>query len=110
MARLSLRDEPIGTLLSQAIERARDLARAEVAYYRAVATDKATALARPAILLVVALLIVQASLTTLVVSLGVAVAAWLGLAGGLLVAAVVGLALAGLLAWIASRSLGGGAA
>lgn len=110
MPKPSLRDEPIGALLSQAIERARTLAQAEIAFYKARVTGKVTALIRPAILGVVALLIVQASLTVLLGALGVAIAAWFGPAGGLLVAGVAGLALAGLLAFLASRMIGGGAA
>lgn len=105
MARMTLRDEPIGTLLSQAVERARDLAKAEIAYYRAVATGKAQGFVRPAILIVAALLILQASLTVLVAALGVAIAAWLGPAGGLAVAAIVGIVLAGVLTLVAKGAL-----
>ena len=98
-----LRGESIGALFSRLIDRARDVLRAEVRYYRETATAKVTGLARPAALVVVALMFVQAALTGLVIAIGVVIGRWIGPAAGLFAGAGVGLLVAGLLGWLAMR-------
>ena len=96
-----LRAEPLGGLFSKLVDRARDVARAEIAYYRGIATSKASAAASPVALLVAALFVAQASLTVLIFAIGAAVAMWIGIPAGLLVGALLGFAVTGLLVWIA---------
>ncbi|WCT73579.1 hypothetical protein PQ455_18540 [Sphingomonas naphthae] len=98
-----LRGESIGALFSRLIDRARDVLRAEVTYYRETATAKVTGLVKPAVLGFVALMFVQASLTVLVVTIGIVLGRWLGAAAGLFAAVAAGLLIAALLGWIAMR-------
>lgn len=103
-AQLAAEGETIGGLFARLIEDAKRLIRAELDYYKLLLTGRAMALRTAAIMIVVALFLVQASLTTLVVGLGLAL--WrlfgaLGIAGGVIIAAVLGLAISGLLVRVA---------
>lgn len=109
-SREKLRGEPLGGLFTKLVDRARDAARAEVAYYRGIATAKAGEAAIPIGLLVAALFVAQASLTTLIIAIGAGIAMWIGVPAGLAVGALLGFAVTGLLAWIATakfKAIGG---
>ena len=97
--------ESIPALFRRAVDEGKSFARAEVNYYKQLALARVAGLQTAAILVVVAIFFVQASLTTLVIGVGVAIAAWLGgwlgLAGSLILAAILGLALSGILARVA---------
>jgi hypothetical protein len=109
---VSLRPGPAGEeslrdLLMRAIENGKAYLRAEVAVIKVTASTRAGQ-AGPALGLVVgALLIVQASLTVLIASLGALLALWLGWPGGLALAALVGLVVAGAIAWSGVKTLTG---
>ncbi|WP_133175404.1 phage holin family protein [Sphingomonas oleivorans] len=102
--------EGLRDLFADAIDSGRTLVRAEIAYYRASALAKVDHARLPLILLVAAVLIIQASLTALFVGLGFALAFRFGPFGGGIVAALLGLALAGILALIAKRRFAAGSA
>lgn len=101
------KDESLRDLIARLIESVRDYARAEIALVKQTAASWVGA-AKPAIaFVVVAILLVQASLTVLVAAAGVGIGHWLGLAGGLAVGAVLGLVAAGLLVYLAIRQFSG---
>lgn len=96
--------ESIPALFTRAVEDGKSFARAEVDYYKKMALSRVSGLTTAAVLAIAALFLLQASLTTLVVGFGLALATWLprlGIAGGVVIAAVLGLLVAGLLAWLA---------
>ncbi len=92
--------ETLGSLFARLVEDGKRFARAEIGFYKQVAVGRIAGLKTAAILLVVAVLLVQASLTTLLVGIGFGIARLLpaiGIAGGVIVAAVIGLLVSGLL-------------
>jgi len=96
--------EPIPVLFARAVEEGKSFARAEVNYYKQLALSRVSGLVGAAVFGVAALFLLQASLTTLLVGFGLALATWfprLGIAGGVVIGAVIGLLLTGLLAWLA---------
>ena len=98
-------------LIAQLIEAGKAYARAEIAYIKQIATARVTAAAMGIGFAIVALVLVQASLTILLAALGMLLARWIGTAGGLAIAALTGLVIAGLLAWIGLQRIkasGGG--
>ena len=97
--------EPIGTLVTRAIEDGKAYARAEIDFYKHMALVRVAGLKVAAIFAVVAIFLVQSSLTTLLIGVGLALASWLGVAGGVLAAAVLGFVISGLLLWLAVRRL-----
>ena len=84
-------------LIAELIEAGKSYVRAEIAYYKQLATGRARAAATGAAIAVVALLFVQAALTVLLGALGLWAARWLGMAGGFAIAGLVGLMVAALL-------------
>jgi Putative Actinobacterial Holin-X, holin superfamily III len=92
-------DQPVGELISRAIEDGKAYARAELNVVKAIVEEKVSAVKAPAIALVAALLFAQAAI--IAVALGVTMA--LATLVGPLLAGVIGLALfvglAGGLAW-----------
>lgn len=94
-------ERPVGELVYQLIEDAKDYARAEFALVKAIATEKIGALALPAALFGAAFVCVLAGVTALALGVVLALAKFIGplLAGlaGLLIFA----AIAGGLAWFA---------
>ena len=94
--------ESVRDLISRLIDEGKAYAKAEVAVIKATAFGwiRPAKIAVP--LIIVAILLVQASLTVLVAALGMALAHWIGAAGGLALAAVIVLLLAGALAGIAA--------
>lgn len=98
-------ERPIGELVHQLIEDGKAYALAEVALIKAIATEKARALAWPAGLFGAALLCVLAGITALAVGVVIALAKFIGplLAG--LAGLVIFAAIAGALAWLALGKL-----
>jgi hypothetical protein len=84
-------------LVGRLVEEAKAYATAEIAVAKATARAwlQVAAIAVP--LIVVALLLCQAALVALVAAVGLALAPWLGMAGGLAVSALLTLTIAGLL-------------
>jgi hypothetical protein len=109
---VSLPPEPVGEeslrdLLMRVIDNTKAYVRAEINLVKTTVSTKAGK-AGPALgLLVVALLVIQASLTVLVVALGALLACWIGWPAGLGLAAVIGFAMSGILAWTAYKKLMG---
>lgn len=106
-------------LLARLVDDAKNLFHAQGDYYRLLVLGRIAGLKTAAILLVVAIFLVQASLTTLLIGIGFAIARLfesVGLAGGIVIAAVLGLVLSAILARIAigrisaASSAAGGAA
>ena len=94
----------VGELISRLIDDAKRFARAEVDYYKQLGLAYVGGLKLGVILVVVAIFLLQASLTTLLIGIGLLLAhfiAALGVDGGVIVAAVIGLAICGLLVRIA---------
>lgn len=96
--------ETIGGLFTRLVEDTKQLVHTEIDYYRALVVMRAVGLKTAAILIVAAILLLQASLTTLLIGIGLAI--WqlferVGIAGGVVIAAVIGLLLSGLLVRIA---------
>lgn len=100
-------DESLRDLVARLIDSAKAYASAEVAVVKKTVTFRVDQAKPAAIFGVAALLIVQAALTVLIAALGVALARWIGVAGGLAVAAVLALMVAGLLVWLALRRFTG---
>lgn len=109
MARPLPHQESLGELVSRLLDNAKDYVRAEIALVRQTALSKVDAIRPAAIMAVVAIFLAQAALTVLVAALGMALAAWLGTAGGLAVGAVIVLAVAGLLVLLAVNRVKGAA-
>lgn len=119
LRRLAEDTETIGELFAQLVDDAKALVRAEADYYRLLVTGRIAGLKVAAALIVAALFLLQASLTTLLIGIGLAIARLferVGIAGGVLVAAVIGLVVSGLLVRgaigqiaAASRAAGGDA-
>ena len=92
---------PIGELVHELVEEGKAYARAEVGLVQTIAAEKAKAVALPAGLLAVALLIAMAALNALAFGLVLALARFVGpLAAGLVGMALL-VAIAGGLAWYA---------
>ena len=98
-------ERPVGELVHQLVEEGKAYARAEVGLAKAIATSKGKALALPAGLLGVALLVIQAAITILAVG----VFAMLQWAIGTILAGFVTFlifaAIAGALVWYALKRL-----
>ena len=92
-------DQPVGELISRAIEDGKAYARAELNVVKAIAEEKVSALKAPAIALVAALLLAQAAIIAFALGVTLALATLVGP----LLAGVIGLVLfvglAGGLAW-----------
>ena len=102
--RLAADAETIGSLVARLIEDAKQFVHAEIDYYRLLLIERIAGLRTAAVLVVVAVFLLQASLTTLLIGIGLAIAhlfARIGLAGGVVIAAVIGLLVSGLLVRIA---------
>lgn len=95
------KEESVRELIARLIDETKAYVKAEVAVAKATAMRwvRRAQIAVP--LVIVAVLLLQAALTVLVAALGMALAAWLGTAGGLAVAAVLVLILASICVGIA---------
>ena len=99
--------ESIGALVARLIESAKIYVRAEITLVKRTVLGW-IGRAKPALVfLVVALVLVLSSVTIALAALGMALAHWLGIPGGLAVAALIGLGIAGTLAALAVRRLNG---
>jgi hypothetical protein len=99
--------ETLRELVVRLIDGAKEYLRAEILLARQTAIEWA-ARARPAIAaIVVAILLLQAALTVLIAALGLALAHWIGMAGGFALAALLAIGAAGLLGWFALSRLNG---
>ena len=93
-------------LLARLIEDGKAWATAEIAVVKATATAWITPAKIAVPLVIGAVFLVQAALTVLVIALGAALAAWIGVAGGLAVAALIVLLIAGGMVGIAITRFG----
>jgi high-affinity K+ transport system ATPase subunit B len=92
----SLRD-----LIARLIQSGKAFVEAEIALVLGAVRAWAGAAMIIAALALVAFILVNAAIVVLLAALGMALATWLGMAGGLAVAALIALLVAGLLCWIA---------
>ncbi|WP_156678960.1 phage holin family protein [Sphingomonas profundi] len=97
--------ESVGTLIRRLVADGRAYATAEIDVYRQKALAWVPPVRTAAIMLVVALFLVQAALTTLIVFLGFWLALWIGPLGGGIAAVLIALAVAGILAKMAIGKL-----
>lgn len=93
--------ESLRDLIARLIDNARAYARAEVAVIKKTVEVRLNQARPAAVFAIGAVLLTQAALVVLIAALGMALATWLGTAGGLAVAAILALAVAGLLVWLA---------
>ena len=99
-------DEPsLRELLARLLVDARAYAQAELNVGKTVVSQWVARWRPAVIMMVVAVFIVQAALTTLVIALGMALAALMGAAAGIAAAGVIALLVAGLLGYLAMRRL-----
>jgi hypothetical protein len=103
---VSDKDATLGTLFARLVDDATNLFRAELNLYRQAAFGRFTQAKLPIILIVVAALIAQSSVTTILVGCAFGLARWLGPAGGGLAMGVIGFAISGLLVRGAVTGLG----
>ncbi|MDB5685251.1 MAG: hypothetical protein JWM38_2586 [Sphingomonas bacterium] len=89
--------ETLGALFARLIDDGANLFRAELNLYRQGALRRAARAKTPVIMVVAAVLLVQSSVTTMLVGLALGLARWLGPVGGGLAAALVGLIAAAIL-------------
>ena len=101
--------ETLRDLIVRLIESAREYLRAEILVAKQTAIEWVER-ARPAIIFIaIAFLLALAASIVLLASLGMALAHWIGVAGGLAVASLLALGVAGLLVWLAyARIVGKG--
>ncbi|NIJ06838.1 small-conductance mechanosensitive channel [Sphingomonas vulcanisoli] len=95
------KEESVRELIARLIDETKAYVKAEIGVVKSTAlawVDRAK-IAVP--LIVTAILLVQAALIVLIAAFGMALAAWLGVAGGLAVAAVIVLLIAGVCVGIA---------
>lgn len=92
----SLRD-----LIARLIDSAKAYLRAEVALIKKTVEVRLDQAKPAAAFAIGAVMLVQAALVILLAAIGMALATWLGTAGGLAVAGLIGLLIAGLLVWLA---------
>lgn len=101
-------ERPVGELVNQLVEDGKGYARAELGLAKAIATQKAGALALPGALFGIALVLVIAGASALAVSVVLALENLVGpLLAGLIAFLIFG-AIAGGLAWFAIRKLRSG--
>lgn len=93
---MSLRD-----LIARLIDSAKAYVRAEIALVKKTVEVRLDQVKPAAAFVIGAIMLTQATLVILLAALGMALATWLGTAGGLAVAGLIGLLIAGLLVWLA---------
>ena len=98
-------ERPVGEIVHDLIEDGKAYARAEVSLYRAIAAAKAKALALPAGLFALALLVAMTALNALAVGVVLALAGFIGPLAAGFVGMIIFLAIAGGLAWFAVSKL-----
>lgn len=98
-------EQTLRELVAHVVDDGKSYAKAEIHLWREIVLAKVGIIRPAAIALVVALLFVQAALTVLAAALGMALATWLGVAGGLAAGAVIVVLIAGILAAYAVNRL-----
>ena len=98
-------ERPVGELVHELVENGKAYARAEVTLYQAIATAKAKALAMPAALFGLALLVAMAALNALAFGVVLALARFIGPLAAGLAGLLIFLAIAGGLAWFGVQRL-----
>jgi len=98
-------ERPIGELVSDLIDHAKDYARAEVALARTIATSTAKGLAVPAMLFGLAVILALAGVTALAVGVVAALAQYVGPLGAGAAGLLIFAALAGLAGWLGAERL-----
>lgn len=98
-------DVPIGQLFNQLVDDGKNYARAEVAFYKAKAADKAEPIKWAAIFGGAALALASAALTALLIGLILSLAPRVGAFPATLIVVLGTLALAGLLGWLAYKQM-----
>lgn len=97
-------EEGIGTLFARLIEEGRELVRAEIELYRQITLNRLLRSRLAVALAVTAVLLIQASVTALLVGCVLFLALWLGPMGSALAVCAIGLIIAAILLRIAVRS------
>lgn len=97
-------EQGIGTLFSRLIDEGRELVSAEIELYRQITLNRLLRSRTAVALAVTAVLLIQASVTALLVGVVLFLALWLGPLGSALGVCVLGLAIAAMLLRIAARS------
>lgn len=95
----------LGELVGRLIDSGKAFVQAEIAVVRRTFAIWSGAAKVSAVFMVAAMLLINAAVIVLVAAFGMALAKWLGVAGGLAAAAFVVLLIAGLLVWLAIRRL-----
>ena len=103
----AIQDDSLGELVTRLSESGKAYAKAEVELAKQTVLARVAALKPAVILVVIAILLVQAALTVLTGALGMLLATWIGAAGGLAAGAAIVLLLAGILVWAAVSKLKG---
>lgn len=98
--------EPLAALFARLIRDGTDFARAEINLVRQTAMGRVGRVKLPVILIVAGTMIVQGSITTILVGCALGLARWLGPAGGGIVAGLVGLGVSGAMFLVAVRRFG----
>jgi TRAP-type C4-dicarboxylate transport system permease small subunit len=98
-------ERPVGELVHELIEEGKAYARAEIGLAKAIATAKGKALAWPAGLFLIALIVVQSAVTILAVGIFMALLPPLGPILAAIIASLLLLGIAGALAWYGYQRL-----
>jgi hypothetical protein len=98
-------ERPVGELVHELIEEGKAYARAEIGLAKAIATAKGKALAWPAGLFLIALIVVQSAVTILAVGIFMALLPPLGPILAAIIASLLFLGIAGALAWYGYQRL-----
>jgi Putative Actinobacterial Holin-X, holin superfamily III len=98
-------ERPIGELVSELIDEGKAYARAELGLVKAIAAAKGKALAWPAGLFLLALIVVQSAVTILGVGIFMAALRPLGPILAALLASLIFLAIAGAIGWYCAQRL-----
>jgi len=98
-------ERPVGELVHQLIEEGKAYARAEIGLVKAIATTKGKAIAWPAGLFLLALIVVQSAVTILAVGIFMALSGPLGPILAAIAASLIFLGIAGALGWYGYQRL-----
>lgn len=90
-----IKGESVRELIARLIDETKAYAKAEIAVVKATALSYIAPVKIAAPLIIGAILLLQAALTVLIAAIGMALATWLGVAGGLAVSAILFLIIAG---------------
>lgn len=97
------REASLRELLARLIDSSKAFVQAELALVRKTMAAWAGAIKIGAALITLAIVLVNAAVIVLIAALGMALAGWLGMVGGLAAAGAIALLSAGVLIWLAIR-------